>query len=438
MSVKFISYENLQQYHGLITDYIDTADAKSIKRIAFDNENKKILFYKTETAPASGPDTAAYEIDIPADLDSTATIASVTNDVVTIKAGLVETDGIVSNNSSADITLAKAAKTGAAEDISYTNTTSGLSATNVQDAIDAVAAASSGGVDSKTIYCVETAGSSTTLYSKRYTIYQGSEGSSASPVVAEKIVDIDLAKDMVVDEGSVVDITYNTTDGKLYDGSTDVTELIKGQGGTATAADAGKYIKLIIANATNDVLYIAAQSLVDIYTAQQSAAQIQLAISNSNEISATVVAGSITATELASNAVTTAKIADDAVTADKVAISAHSESQTAGADGLAISVTTTDGQVSAVSGSIAANTYDAYGAAAAAVAALDSDTTDSGVTSSTSSVTNAITGMTITDGKISAFEYTALGQTAYHDDTYFMKSSDYSAASTADISSLFD
>lgn len=37
----------------------------------------------------------------------------------------------------------------------------------------------------------------------------------------------------------------------------------------------------------------------------------------------------------------------------------------AGADGLALSVTTTDGIVTAISGSIAANTYDAYGAAAA-------------------------------------------------------------------------
>lgn len=40
-------------------------------------------------------------------------------------------------------------------------------------------------------------------------------------------------------------------------------------------------------------------------------------------------------------------------------------SQEAGADGLALSVTTTDGVVTAISGSIAANTYDAHGAAAA-------------------------------------------------------------------------
>jgi hypothetical protein len=43
-----------------------------------------------------------------------------------------------------------------------------------------------------------------------------------------------------------------------------------------------------------------------------------------------------------------------------------SASQTAGADGLALSITIVDGAVTAITGSIAANTYDAYGAAATA------------------------------------------------------------------------
>lgn len=47
--------------------------------------------------------------------------------------------------------------------------------------------------------------------------------------------------------------------------------------------------------------------------------------------------------------------------------------QTAGADGLALQVVEVDGKLTSVSGSIAANTYDAYGAATAAVAALDAE-----------------------------------------------------------------
>ena len=47
------------------------------------------------------------------------------------------------------------------------------------------------------------------------------------------------------------------------------------------------------------------------------------------------------------------------------------ESQTAGADGLALSITEVDGVITSISGSIAANTYDAHGAAAAVENKLD-------------------------------------------------------------------
>lgn len=340
-------------------------------------------------------------------LDGSATIASQSGDVVTIKAGVAEVDGIVGNASGSDITLAAVATTGAAEDVSYSNTTSGLTATDVQAAIDEVAAASAGGVGSKTVYITETAGQSSDPFSKRYGVYQGATGSSASPVAGEKLADIDIPKDMVVESGSVE--TVKTAD-VPYKG--------------AQVGD--KYIDLVIANATSDHIYIPANSLVDIYTVEQSATQVQLAINN-NVISATVVAGSITATELASDAVTTAKIADGNVTKAKLASGVQSSldladsavqsvtesdattgtngtitvdgtevavkglgsaaytaataydaagtasaaiadldatpSQTAGADGLALALTEVDGVVTSISGSIAANTYDAYGAA---------------------------------------------------------------------------
>ena len=83
--------------------------------------------------------------------------------------------------------------------------------------------------------------------------------------------------------------------------------------------DAGTYIKLTLANATNDVIYVNVGTLVDIYKAKANAAQVQLVIdSSTREISATIVAGSITSTELADNAVVTAKIADGNVTKTKL------------------------------------------------------------------------------------------------------------------------
>ena len=288
-----------------------------------------------------------------------------TTNVVTIH-GISETNGKIAVGSATanDVALAAVAATGAAADVSYSNTIGSTAVTNVDDALDALVSSTSGGVASKTVYITTTAGGSGDAYSKRYGVYQGSTGSSSSPVVGEHLADIDIPKDMVVEDGEVVDIVYVSTDNSLHEGTasgTDVTAEIKGAGVPATSADEGKYIKLTIANATSSHLWIKATDLVDIYTAASGATQVQLAISASNEISASLVAGGVGTTELAASSVTAAKMN----------IAAHTESQTASTDGLALSVTTTNGEVSAVSGSIAANTYEPYGAAATAINALD-------------------------------------------------------------------
>ena len=53
-------------------------------------------------------------------LDGTATIASVSNNVVTLKSGISETNGVISNSSENDITLHKIATTGSPNDINVT------------------------------------------------------------------------------------------------------------------------------------------------------------------------------------------------------------------------------------------------------------------------------------------------------------------------------
>lgn len=122
---------------------------------------------------------------------------------------------------------------------------------------------------------------------KSYTIKQGDN------VVGT----IDIPKDMVVQSGEVVNLADGDVEGYA----------------------AGTYIKLTLANATNDVIYVNVGTLVDIYKAQANATQIQLTIdSSTREISAVVVAESITATELAADAVTTVKIADGNVTKAKL------------------------------------------------------------------------------------------------------------------------
>ncbi len=331
--------------------------------------------------------------------------------VVTIH-GAKETDGKIAVGTTAanDITLAAVAATGAAGDVSYSQTIGSTTVTNVDDALDALVIQTAGGVASKTVYMTDNE-TATAGYLKTYKIYQGSTGSADSPVASELIGTIDIPKDLVVTSGTVE--TVETAD-TPYPG--------------AVVGD--KYIDLAIANQAEHI-YIPAKDLVDIYTAQQNATQVQIVIDGNNVISASIVAGSIDTTEIKNSAVTTAKIADDAVTADKVAIAAHTVSQTAGTDGVAISVTTTDGQVSAVSASIAANTYDSYGAAAAAVAALDADLDASGTAQH--SGTFVVSGVTQVDGEITAVdsvEVEAAGAAAAALSTAIGTSSDAASANT--------
>lgn len=115
---------------------------------------------------------------------------------------------------------------------------------------------------------------------------------------------IDIPKDLVISEGSVV---------------------VDPEG-----QDAGTYIKLVIAN-QDEPLYINVGTLVDIYKAQENATQIQLAINSSTrEMSATIVTGSIGTNELSDDAVTTVKIADANVTLAKLAIDVMNAFDSAG------------------------------------------------------------------------------------------------------------
>ena len=90
----------------------------------------------THMGLAEASDVKAYVDGEIGKLDGSATIASVANNVVTIKTGVTEADGKISNDAGSDITLEEVAVTGAAADVSYSNTNSHMAATTVQAAID--------------------------------------------------------------------------------------------------------------------------------------------------------------------------------------------------------------------------------------------------------------------------------------------------------------
>ena len=138
-------------------------------------------------------------------------------------------------------------------------------------------------------------------------------GTAAAITMEEKTSDLGegVAKAYVLKQGENTVGTINIPKDMVVQSG----EVVVNPAGQA----AGTYIKLILANATNDVIYVNVGTLVDIYKAKASAAQVQVAIdSATREISASIVAGSVTATELAADAVVTAKIAYGNVTKAKL------------------------------------------------------------------------------------------------------------------------
>lgn len=153
--------------------------------------------------------------------DGSATIATETDNVVTIKAGVAQTNGAVAQGTGADITLAKVAKTGAAEDVTVDS--ENLTSTNVADALDELATS----IDDNKVSIVKMAEAEDGFLAT-YELHDAS---------GNKLGDsINLAKDLVVTGGEVV------TDPE-------------GQ-------PEGTYLKLTIANQTAPV-YINVQDLLD-------------------------------------------------------------------------------------------------------------------------------------------------------------------------------
>lgn len=192
--------------------------------------------------------------------DGSATIASLANGIVTIKAGVAQKSGAVAQGDGADIVLAKVAKTGAAADISIADADGKLSSTTVEAALAELA----GKVTNSAVKCDATAATPDGV-AKRYVFSQNNE----------TIATIDIPKDMVVSSGAVV----TNPEGQA----------------------AGTYLVLTLANATNDKVYINVGDLIEYVTAGSDPADaIQIAVSADHKVSASILDGSIALEKLAS------------------------------------------------------------------------------------------------------------------------------------------
>ncbi len=332
-AMKVFTLENLQTYDGLIKNYIDTADAKSLKTVAIDGNTLK--FYRVEEPV--GETAPAYSITLPS-TDISGLLAKLEgateNNVVTVGA-----DGTVKDSGTALADLATKTEVEAVDDKADANATAIEAINNADTGILKTAQTytdgkvqdlADGAVKTNTEAIAKLNGDASTEGSVAKSVKDSADAIDAK---IGTLADLDTTDktDLVnainevraaVDAGgtgSQVTIdTTTTTEGYLKSytikqgentvGVIDIPkDLVVTAGEVVVDPEgqaAGTYVKLTIANQETPI-YINVADLVDAYTAQASATQVQLAISATNEISATIVAGSVGTTELSSEVNTT-------------------------------------------------------------------------------------------------------------------------------------
>ena len=312
---QFITLENLALFKDLMDQVISEGDAKAIKAAAL--EGKKLLLYTIENPTAQ--DQPRFSITLPftqEEIIGTNGKSLVWNEASGGGAKFEHSDNtwsaIAVNDGGANGLAAqiyavnKNTKQGTrinvtTQGIYYTNGATSPTYTAGDEIATLKDVQSAGDASTKTVYVVETSGSSQDAFSKKYDFYQGKNGSAQSPDPSEKITTISLPKDMFVESGSVQVVTV---DDQPYPG--------------ARVGD--YYIDIVLANSGSEHIYIPANSLVDVYTAAQGATEVQLAINN-NVISASIVAvdgsklvdASVAKTKLVSGVQASLDLADTAL-----------------------------------------------------------------------------------------------------------------------------
>lgn len=118
-----VTYTNLTVAAPTGIQYVTSVSQASNGKVTVSGTNFDGTVPTNNPSTSNAPTTKAVKDYVDGKIDGlngSATIASEANSVVTLKAGITETNGVVSNNSGSDIVLAKVAKTGKAEDVEAT------------------------------------------------------------------------------------------------------------------------------------------------------------------------------------------------------------------------------------------------------------------------------------------------------------------------------
>ena len=235
----------------------------------------KYTFNENETA---GAITAAIN-DLDTVSDVTLATKDAMTDIITLKTGIKEVDGIVQALTDT-IDLAKVAATGMAEDVEIVDGNGYFNADNVENALAELAGLiASYHAASGAVTCEVDNDPANASILKTYSFYQSLDvNDTPAQKEAKKIVDINLPKDYLIKNVTVETcVTANTplTGLVVGDKYIDFTVNVKTDTTTSTVSDTH--------------IYIAVKDFVHTYTTESNAAEIQLTINSNDEISAEAV-----------------------------------------------------------------------------------------------------------------------------------------------------
>lgn len=218
----------------------------------YNNDNNKIA---TQTTVSDAIDALKN------DLTGNATIASKSGNTVTLKIGVTESNGVISNNDGADITLADVAATGAAADVTIADANNKITATNVEGALEELADA----IKNNKV----TVSSNENIISMSNNVL-----STTLTMVVEKQGDSENQKDYIVLKGiGDTEITKVDASQFLKDGMLSNAELVTDEAAEEGVTEKVPYIKLSFnTDAGQQDIRFSVSSLVDTYTSGNSTA----------------------------------------------------------------------------------------------------------------------------------------------------------------------
>lgn len=269
-----MTQERLAQYDELIKRYIDTEDAKSIKAITYDVSTNPTYLKFWKTVDASGD--PAYTITFP----DVSTLMKVVNGATADNIATFDSNGQVKDSGKSLSDYLEATADIPASQVTIEDAGGYFATDTVEAALQQIgtAMADAGAV---TI----TKDTSSSEWAAVYTLHQN--GAALSPT-------INIPKDLVVKEGSIVAATPDNP--IIYDGD--------------TYTDGTKFIKLVIQNDESHPIYIKVTDLVDIYTGGTAPDGIITVDITNNTITATIANGSIPLAKLSSSIQTSLSKAD--------------------------------------------------------------------------------------------------------------------------------